>query len=128
MNAIALVFLGGGLGASLRYIAVYALFALTGMSAIWAIMTVNVIGSLLMGVALALVERGVLSFGTLQTQLFLMGGVLGGFTTFSAFSADVLKLLQNGQHVSAAIYILGSVILSLLAITVGYYFVIGKSV
>ena len=127
MNAMALVFLGGGLGASLRYVAVHALFAMGGIGAAWAIMAVNILGSLLMGMALALVERGALSFGTTQTQLLIMTGLLGGFTTFSAFSADVLKMLQNGHHGMAAMYILGSVVLSLLAIAAGYYLVIGKN-
>ena len=128
MNAMALVFLGGGVGASLRYLAVHALFVMGGMGAAWAIMAVNIVGSLLMGMALALVERGALSFGSTQTQLLIMTGVLGGFTTFSAFSADILKMLQNGHHASAAIYIVGSVVLSLLAIAAGYYLLIGKSV
>ena len=127
MNSMALVFLGGGLGASLRYLAVHAALAMGVTGVAWAIMAVNIVGSLLMGMALAMAERGTLSLGSTQTQLFIMTGVLGGFTTFSAFSADVLKMLQNGQHVSAAVYILGSVVLSLLAVAAGYYLLIGKS-
>lgn len=127
MNSMALVFLGGGLGASLRYLAVHAALAMGVTGVAWAIMAVNIVGSLLMGMALAMAERGALSLGSTQTQLFIMTGVLGGFTTFSAFSADVLKMLQNGQHVSAAVYILGSVVLSLLAVAAGYYLLIGKS-
>ena len=127
MNSMALVFLGGGLGASLRYLAVHAALAMGVTGVAWAIMAVNIVGSLLMGMALAMAERSALSLGSTQTQLFIMTGVLGGFTTFSAFSADVLKMLQNGQHVSAAVYILGSVVLSLLAVAAGYYLLIGKS-
>ena len=128
MNAIALVFLGGGVGAALRYVAVNALFVLVGIGALWGIMLVNVVGSLLMGMAMAAAERGLLTLGSAQTQLLLMTGVLGGFTTFSAFSADVLRLLQQGQHATAAVYILGSVVLSLLAVAAGYYLMGGKSV
>lgn len=126
MNAMALVFLGGGLGATLRYLAVHGLFV-AGIGAAWAILAVNVLGSLVMGIALALADKGVLSFGSTQTQLLVMTGILGGFTTFSAFSADVLKMLHNGHHASAAVYILGSVVLSLLAVAAGYYLLIGKS-
>ncbi len=127
MNAVALVFLGGGSGAVLRYLSVHALYALGGMGAAWAIMLVNIIGSLIMGMALAMVERGVLSFGSTQMQLVFMTGLLGGFTTFSAFSADAFKLLQAGHHGSAVVYVLGSVVLSLLAVAAGYYLLIGKN-
>lgn len=127
MNSMALVFLGGGLGASLRYLAVHAALAMGVTGVAWAIMAVNIVGSLLMGMALAMAERGALLLGSTQTQLFIMTGVLGGFTTFSAFSTDVLKMLQNGQHASAAVYIIGSVVLSLLAVAAGYYLLIGKS-
>ncbi len=127
MNAMALVFLGGGLGASLRYVAVHALFALGGMGAAWAIMTVNIVGSLVMGMMLALGQKGALTLGTTQTQLFLLTGMLGGFTTFSAFSADVLKIMQSGHYGVALTYILGSVVLSLLAVFAGYYLLIGKT-
>ncbi len=128
MNAIALVFLGGGLGASLRYLAVHALFVFGNMGAAWAIMTVNIVGSLFMGMFLALVQRGDMHFGTPQTQLLLMTGMLGGFTTFSAFSADVLKIVQSGHYATAVVYIIGSVMLSLLAVIAGYHLLIGKAI
>lgn len=127
MNAAALVFLGGGVGSVLRYLAVHALFALGGMGAAWAIMTVNITGSMIMGMFLALVQRGELTFASTQTQLLLMTGLLGGFTTFSAFSADVLKIIQSGHYATAAVYIVGSVTLSLLAAIAGYHLLIGKT-
>lgn len=127
MNAMALVFLGGGLGASLRYVAVHAFFAAGGMSPAWAIMAINVIGSFLMGMMLVFAEKGALGFASQQAQLLLMTGLLGGFTTFSAFSMDVLKIVQGGHYGMALVYILGSVVLSLLAVFAGYYLLIGKT-
>ncbi len=53
-------------------------------------------------------------------SLFLMTGVLGGFTTFSAFALDALKLSQAGANGSAILYVLGSVVLSLVAVFVGF--------
>ncbi|NJS39136.1 MAG: CrcB family protein [Rhodobacteraceae bacterium] len=77
------------------------------------VLVVNILGSFAIGVL----------FATLGArdgwQLFLMTGVLGGFTTFSAFSLDTLKLLQAGQTLQAAAYVGGSVALSLAAVALG---------
>lgn len=120
------VFAGGGLGAVLRYMAVHMAFA-AGLGGAWAIMLVNVAGSFAMGICLALAERGAFGLGSTQMQLLLMTGVLGGFTTFSAFSADTLKMLQSGHAAQAVMYVGGSVVLSLLAVAGGYYLTIGKA-
>ena len=129
MTPVLLVFAGGGIGAVLRYLSVHALFGLGGIGAAWAIMGVNIVGSLLMGMALAMAERGILGLGTVQMQILLMTGVLGGFTTFSAFSADVLKMMQNGHIAAAGLYIAGSLLLSLLAVVAGYsLMMMGKNI
>lgn len=101
------VALGGAIGSVLRYGAVQT------FGAPWATAAVNVIGSFAMGVLfVALSDRPGLS-------PLLMAGVLGGFTTFSAFSLDALKLWTAGQTTAALAYTAGSVILSLAAVALG---------
>jgi fluoride exporter len=101
-----LIALGGALGSVLRYLMVAAIGAPLGT------VLVNVIGSFAIGVLFILIPRA-------DWQLFLMTGLLGGFTTFSAFSLDALKLFEQGQTLQAAAYVLGSVALSLLAVALG---------
>ncbi|MBW6506126.1 MAG: fluoride efflux transporter CrcB [Rhodobacteraceae bacterium] len=109
------VALGGALGASSRYLVNVSLPRVFGHGFPYATMTVNVLGSLLMGVlVVVLAEKS----GN-RLAPFLMTGVLGGFTTFSAFSLDALTLWERGQSVLAAGYVLGSVALSLLGIVAG---------
>jgi len=79
---------------------------------------VNVAGSLAMGLAAALILE---KTGAGRLQLFLMTGVLGGFTTFSAFSLDALALIERGKLAASAAYIGGSVLLSILALVVGLW-------
>jgi CrcB protein len=109
------VAVGGAIGASARYLANVATVRLLGHGFPWATIIVNVAGSLLMGVlVVVLAHRDGMRFVP-----FLMTGILGGFTTFSAFSLDVMKLYQSGQPGLAAIYVAGSVGLSLAAIVLG---------
>lgn len=88
----------------------------------WGTWLVNVLGCLLIGVVLAYFERGKIGH---EGRLFLMVGVLGGFTTFSAFSHETVLLLRNGQLVHAASYVLLSVVFGLLATSLGYYMIRG---
>ncbi len=81
----------------------------------WGILTVNVVGCLVMGVAFALFERTELT----ELKLLLMTGILGGFTTFSAFSAISLKLAQEGHYGLAGAYVAASVIGCLVAVWLG---------
>ena len=81
----------------------------------YATVIVNVVGSFLMGVLVVVLARK----GGTQYAPLLMTGVLGGFTTFSAFSFDTLTLWERGQHGLAAVYVGVSVILSLAAIVAG---------
>ena len=101
------VALGGAIGSMLRYLTVAAVGAPLGTLA------VNVAGSFVMGVLfIALTARAGLS-------PLLMTGILGGFTTFSAFSLDALKLWQAGQVITAVAYVGASVVLSLGAVAIG---------
>jgi CrcB protein len=101
-----LIALGGALGSVLRYLMVVA------VGAPWGVAAVNVLGSFAIGVLFVLIPRE-------GWQLFLMSGLLGGFTTFSAFSLDTLKLIEQGQPSQAALYVVTSVILSLFAVALG---------
>ncbi|WP_128254666.1 fluoride efflux transporter CrcB [Falsirhodobacter deserti] len=105
---------GGAIGASLRYLVNVAAMRLApGFP--WGTLAVNVIGCAVMGMlATVLALKGGQRFAP-----FLLTGVLGGFTTFSAFSLDALALWERGQAAQAALYVLGSVILSLLAVLAG---------
>lgn len=112
------VALGGALGAMLRYISVQAALRLFGPGFPWGTLFVNVAGSLIMGVAAALLLE---KAGAGRLSLFLMTGVLGGFTTFSAFSLDAIYLIERGKLAASAAYIGGSVALSVLALIIGLW-------
>ncbi|WP_265499310.1 fluoride efflux transporter CrcB [Paracoccus beibuensis] len=114
MNPFLQVALGGAAGATARY-AVYRAIAWHGPGFPVATGVVNVLGSFAMGVlAVALAER----LGNHYAPL-LLSGFLGGFTTFSAFSLDALTLWERGQVWGMGIYVLTSVVLSLLAVVAG---------
>ncbi|MFN3147916.1 MAG: fluoride efflux transporter CrcB [Paracoccaceae bacterium] len=109
------VALGGALGASARYLTGVAAVRVMGHGFPWGTLTVNVAGSFLMGVLVVVLAH----LNATRLAPFLMTGVLGGFTTFSAFSLDVMTLFERGQPATAGLYILGSVAISLLAILGG---------
>lgn len=106
---------GGALGASARYATNVATMRLIGSGFPWATVVVNVLGSFLMGVIVVTLAHK----GGMRLAPFLMTGVLGGFTTFSAFSLDALTLWERGQPGLAFGYVAGSVVLSLAAIVAG---------
>ena len=101
---------GGFVGSILRYIISMGVQNRFLSSFPYGTISVNLIGSFLIGVVYALVERGNLSP---EVRIFLATGLLGGFTTFSAFSLDALNLLQEGLWVEGASYIIISVILGI---------------
>lgn len=106
------VALGGALGASARYLTGVAAVRVLGHGFPWGTLAVNVIGSLCMGALVVVLAH----FSATRLTPFLMTGLLGGFTTFSAFSLDAITLFQRGALIEAAAYVAGSVILSLLAL------------
>ena len=115
------VALGGAVGAVLRYQTGRGLTALAGPQAVaafpWATLAVNVIGSLAMGLLAGWLAR----FGTggEQWRLLLGVGLLGGFTTFSAFSLEMMLLIERGQAGTAITYALISVLAGLAALYLG---------
>ncbi len=109
------VAIGGALGASARYLATAGMSRIIGHGFPWGTLMVNVVGSFLMGVLMVfLAKKGGDAYAPL-----LVVGILGGFTTFSAFSLDALSLYERGQVALAGAYVAGSVILSLTAIVAG---------
>ena len=115
------VALGGALGASARYLANLAALRLLGASYPGGTLAVNVVGSVLMGVFVTILAQK----GGMRFAPFLLTGVLGGFTTFSAFSLDALTLWEKGQLAVAGAYVAGSVVLSIGAIILGVVVVRG---
>lgn len=100
-----LVALGGGIGAWLRF----AIGRLIGLSAFpWATLSVNLIGSLAMGLLAGWLARH--GQGGESWRLLLGVGLMGGFTTFSAFSLELVAMIQRGDAATAALYAAGSVI------------------
>ncbi|SPH16527.1 Putative fluoride ion transporter CrcB [Defluviimonas aquaemixtae] len=115
MQTLMQVALGGALGASARYMTNVAAMRLIGPGFPWGTIAANVVGSFLMGALVVVLAHK----DATRLAPFLMTGVLGGFTTFSAFSLDALTLWERGQTAVASAYVLGSVIVSLAAIVAG---------
>ena len=124
-NAVAgfaIVFLGGGLGAAIRHGCNIAGLKLLGPNFPYATMFINVSGSLIMGLAAAwFAFKG--GDTSQHWRLFLTTGVLGGYTTFSAFSLDAALLYERGQLGLAAFYVIGSVVLSIGGLFAGLWLV-----
>ncbi|MEM9059614.1 MAG: CrcB family protein [Pseudomonadota bacterium] len=116
---------GGALGSVLRYLSVSVFARIAGDVAIGTFF-VNVVGSFLMGCVFALLlER---PEGSLSRFVPLISvGLLGGFTTFSAFSLDVLRLFESGRLWFAGLYATGSVAISIVAVFLGVAFIRAQS-
>lgn len=119
MRASIVVFIGAGLGGLMRHVMNIWVTALAGSGFPYGILAINILGSTAMGlVAGWFAFRG----GMLpDLRLFLATGVLGGFTTFSAFSLDTALLMERGETLLAAIYVVGSVVLSVLGLFLGLW-------
>lgn len=112
------VALGGAIGASARYLAGMAILRSFGPQTFpLGVITVNILGSFLMGVLVVLL--GVK--GLTHWNAFLATGILGGFTTFSSFSLEAWRLIATGRHDLAALYIGLSVAVSLLGLVAGVH-------
>ncbi len=122
MFALFLVVLGGGIGAGLRHGMNIGAARLAGTDFPWGTFAINIVGSFLIGVVAAwFAFRNDAASHSLR--LFLTTGILGGFTTFSAFSLDFALLFERGEMMAAAAYVAGTVGLSLLAIFAGLWLV-----
>ena len=118
MTNILLVGLGGFIGSVARYKLGGWLLHLTAQEKFpYSTFAVNVVGCLVVGVLAGLAEKHEM-FGP-GTRLFLFTGLLGGFTTFSAFGLETMFLLRRGEPWIAALYVVASVVLGLVAVWVG---------
>ena len=113
---ILLVGAGSFLGGIARYLISLAMKGL-GSSFPWATMTANIAGCLLIGILWAVLNR---CNASNQLNLLLAVGFCGGFTTFSTFSKESLSLLQAGNYSAFILYALGSVVLGIAAVALGY--------
>ncbi len=119
MPQILLVAIGGGIGASLRYLTNLGALRLLGANAFWATAGINIFGSFAMGLFIEwLASR---NSGSPELRLFVTTGILGGFTTFSAFSLDFAVLFERGDVAQAFGYAAVSVIFSIAALFAGLY-------
>lgn len=109
------VALGGAIGASGRYLTGVLAMRWFGPGFPWGTFAVNVIGSFAMGVLVVALAH----FQGTRFAPLLMTGVLGGFTTFSAFSLDTITLVERGDMATAALYVVASVALALGALLAG---------
>jgi CrcB protein len=116
-----IVFIGGGLGAALRHGVNLASLRWLGAAFPYATLFENVTGSLVMGLL-----AGYFAFkgdASQSWRLFLTTGILGGYTTFSAFSLDAALLYERGELGLAAVYVLASVLLSIAGLFAGFWIV-----
>lgn len=123
MKSLILVACGGALGASLRYLWSVWVHRLMGGPSEFpvAIMGANILGSFLMGAFVVLAAQR----GLTHTSPFVMTGLLGGFTTFSAFSLETVTLIERGELWQAGTYIALSVVLSVLGLMAGLWLMRG---
>src|SRR5918997_4326381 len=116
MNLL-LVVLGGGIGAGGRYLLGCWLHGQLGNGFPWGTFAVNALGSLLIGLVFGLAQAKSISPGT---TLFLAVGVLGGFTTFFAFSYETMRLLVNGNAGASILNVAGQFVVGLAAVLPGF--------
>jgi len=117
MSTTLLIGAGGALGAMARYLLSSWITQVMGTQFPWGILCVNIAGCFAMGlVAGAGLQAIPLSDGM---KAFLATGILGGFTTFSAFSLDAVQLVERGQSLDAAVYVMASVAGSIAALIAG---------
>ncbi|SDR38915.1 fluoride efflux transporter CrcB [Pseudovibrio sp. Tun.PSC04-5.I4] len=119
MKHLILVAIGGGVGAVCRHLISMAGLRLLGSGFPWGTVAVNILGSLFMGIFIEVLAQRL--NGSSELRYLIATGFLGGFTTFSTFSLDVAVLWERGELVTAAAYVLMSLILSVSALFIGLY-------
>ena len=119
MMSYVVVFLGAGVGGTMRHAMNIWIARLAGTHSPLHTLAINVTGSLVMGMVTAWFAMKGGATGHLR--LFLATGVLGGYTTFSAFSLDAVLLWERHEHALAVLYVGGSVVGSLLGLVIGIW-------
>ena len=121
MNLVYAIAAGGAVGAVMRHLVARQIMKLAGVGFPFGTLVVNIVGSFLMGVLVALLMQG-WKVGA-ELRAFLMVGVLGGFTTFSTFSLEFVRLIGREEFGAATAYALASVVLAVTSVLVGIYIV-----
>jgi CrcB protein len=116
MNGLFPVMVGGAIGAGARHLVGQIMLARLGPGFPWWTLSINIAGSLLMGLLIGWLAR---SGGSETTRLFLGVGILGGFTTFSSFSLEFWLLFERGAMAQAAAYVLSSVVVGIAVCGLG---------
>ena len=117
MRLLLLAAAGGAIGSGARYLVNVAFARTLGTGFPWSTLTVNVAGCLLMGLVTELVMRRL--DGSPEARVFMATGLLGGFTTFSAFALDFAALMRGQETLAALAYVIVSVVASILAVYAG---------
>ena len=118
MKSFLLVFLGGGLGSGLRYLVTITMNQYYKVLP-FGTFIVNMLGCLLIGLILGYAQKE--NTLTSNQTLLLATGFCGGFTTFSAFANENLELIKNGELFNFSLYTIGSVLIGILAVFIGFY-------
>ena len=118
MALIISIFVGGGLGALLRYGVISNISKILPSTFPYGTLTVNIIGALLIGIVYSLLSQKISISENLK--LFITVGFLGGFTTFSTFNLDFFQLIESSKIAAAMIYALGTFITTIVGFYAGY--------
>lgn len=121
IKEIIYVGIGGGIGSIFRYLTSFYSQKILPGDYPWGTFVVNMIGCLLIGILLGLIEKERVIFP--QMKQLLIVGFCGGFTTFSSFAAENIRLIQSGQVMPVMLYTAASVLLGLAAVGLGLYLV-----
>lgn len=121
IKEIIYVGIGGGIGSIFRYLTSFYSQKIFPGDYPWGTFLVNMIGCLVIGLLLGLIEKERMLFP--QMRQLLIVGFCGGFTTFSSFAAENIRLIQSGQLMLVLLYTTASVLLGLAAVGLGLYLV-----
>jgi CrcB protein len=117
MLNILLAAMGGAIGSVLRYLVGVFSVRWFGPSFPWGTLTVNVVGSFVIGLMVEVIARRFNA--SAEMRVFIVTGIIGGFTTWSSFTLDTMVLFGRGATFAAAAYVIGSLVISFAAVFAG---------